>query len=274
MKQPLNEQFRRMQKLAGIITENEYKQPIKENKIGNIDVDLAKKIQDTPEIKKLANALKSNKTLMDNALKFVAKVAKNNVNEVVGANWNESNSKYDMMRIKKLAYDLLGNEMSADEMENLTYSDAALKLIDFVIPAEEVDITKYEKMSPSDFYKTLEMYMNKAKIDASKKRDTDSKMSIGDKIKATLTSAGLGGISGAMMGTIMGAQSMIGTTTPTPQSAAEMAASIIIGALLGLGIGAAATSGFKKKPNLEESEEEDQIKNIIDMGNELNERSK
>ena len=77
MKQPLNEQFRRMQKLAGIITENEYKQPIKENKIGNIDVDLAKKIQNTPEIKKLANALKSNKTLMDNALKFVAKVAKN-----------------------------------------------------------------------------------------------------------------------------------------------------------------------------------------------------
>ena len=76
MKQPLNEQFRRMQKLAGIITENEYKQPIKENKIGNIDVDLAKKIQDKPEIKKLANALKSNKTLIYETLTYVKNQAK------------------------------------------------------------------------------------------------------------------------------------------------------------------------------------------------------
>ena len=271
MKQPLNEQFRRMQKLAGIITENEYKQPIKENKIGNIDIDLAKKIQDTPEIKKLANALKSNKTLMDNALKFVAKVAKNNVNEVVGDNWNTSKPEYEVLRIKKLAYDLLQNEMSADEMENLTYSDAALKLIDFIIPAEEVDMPKYEKMSPNEFYKTLEMYMNKAKMNAAKKREEDSKMDIGDKIKAILISSGLGVLYGAMTATMYGGSVPYGYLGPIPQATPEqMAASIIVGALFSLGIGAAATTGFTKKPNLEESEEEDQIKNIIDMGNELN----
>ena len=156
-------------------------------------------------------------------------------------------------------------------MENLTYSDAALKLIDFIIPAEEVDMPKYEKMSPDEFYETLEMYMNKAKMDAAKKREADSKMDIGDKIKATLISSGLGGLWGAMMATIIGSHIPYGYLGPIPQATPEqMAASIIVGALFSLGIGAAATTGFTKKPNLEESEEEDQIKNIIDMGNELN----
>ena len=47
MKQPLNEQFRRMQKLAGIITENQYKEDINEASLSPEEQDIANDILNT-----------------------------------------------------------------------------------------------------------------------------------------------------------------------------------------------------------------------------------
>jgi hypothetical protein len=76
----MNKEILRMQMLAGIITESQYKEKIQENKIGNIDLNAVKQLQNSPGAKKIAQTLKSDKNLLNKALKFVAATA--SVNEI------------------------------------------------------------------------------------------------------------------------------------------------------------------------------------------------
>ena len=97
----MNNEFIRMQKLAGLITESEYKEKIKEDKIGNIDLNLVKSFKNNPEVKKLSQKLQTNKDLLNKALKFVADASSNEINE---------DEKYDNLLLQKQFTDLVMNE--------------------------------------------------------------------------------------------------------------------------------------------------------------------
>jgi hypothetical protein len=66
MKQPLNEQFRRMQKLAGIITESQLNEA-EEESIPTINSSDILKIQQSPEVKKLAAEISKDPKAFDSS---------------------------------------------------------------------------------------------------------------------------------------------------------------------------------------------------------------
>jgi hypothetical protein len=70
-------EFIRMQKLAGLITESQYKRKLIENQIdegeiGGIDVDLVKSFRGNPYVKKISQQLKADPELLKNVVKFIA----------------------------------------------------------------------------------------------------------------------------------------------------------------------------------------------------------
>ena len=62
----------RMQMLAGIITESQYKEKINENSIEGIDVSLVKDLMNDPNIKKASAQLKADPKSLKNVIKFIA----------------------------------------------------------------------------------------------------------------------------------------------------------------------------------------------------------
>jgi hypothetical protein len=68
----------RMQMLAGIITESQYKEKIQENKVEGIDVSQVKDLMSDPNVKKMAAQLKSDPKSLKNAIKFIADHSKDN----------------------------------------------------------------------------------------------------------------------------------------------------------------------------------------------------
>ena len=184
-KQILNEEFRRMQLLAGVITENKYKEELKENTTQDLDLDLLKDLQNDPTTKKLRQQFISNPQLALKAAKFVADAV---------------DGKIDL------------NEERYTSGPN---------------QGHEIPTTK-------------------------------------EKIKGVLTSAGLGTIASFILTMSAAAQAI----PPTGDLGALpiILASIIGGSLIGTGIGAIATMGFKRK--LEEDDEniEDQLSQIIAIG--------
>ena len=96
-----NEQLR-MQMLAGIITESQYKEKLNENKVGNIDLNLVNQLKNNPEIKKLSQKLKADKNLLNKTIKFISDTA--SVNEMNEASENASQLRLDALK-------LLGHKM-------------------------------------------------------------------------------------------------------------------------------------------------------------------
>jgi hypothetical protein len=84
MKQSLNEQFRRMQKLAGIITESQLNEA-EEESIPTINSSDILKIQQSPEVKKLAAAISKDPKSIDK-LNQIMKKAGVTLQEVEGVN--------------------------------------------------------------------------------------------------------------------------------------------------------------------------------------------
>lgn len=224
----MNKEFLHMQKLAGLITENEYKQKITENKIGNLDLNLIKQLQNSPEIKQIAQKLKSDKNLLKQAIKFTANASSNKLNE---------NEKLENLSLQKQALDILPKSS---------------EYISFKSDGTYLSGKKLSSYSSDELKQLIDTYQNK------KSKNNNESPS---KLKQILISAGLGALTGLLQGTF---------TAGTSQSPLVYISSAIAGALIGIGIGAAATDGFNKK--LEENDEsniENQILKIIDMGNKL-----
>jgi hypothetical protein len=68
----------RMQMLAGIITESQYKEKIQENKVEGIDVSQVKDLMSDPTVKKIAAQLKADPKSLKSAIKFIADHSKDN----------------------------------------------------------------------------------------------------------------------------------------------------------------------------------------------------
>lgn len=223
----MNKEFLHMQKLAGLITESEYKQKIKENKIGNIDLDLIKKLQNSPEIKKIAQKLKSDKNLLNKAIKFAADTSSNKLNE---------DEEIDNLLLQQQALNILPNSP-----EYISFKSGETYLAG----------KKLDSYSSDELKQLIDTYQNKFK----NSNEPPSKL------KQILTSAGLGALTGLLQGTFI-----VGPN----DSPLVYISSAIVGALMGIGVGAAATDGFNKK--LEENDEsniEKQILKIIDLGKKL-----
>ena len=62
----------RMQMLAGIITESQYKEKIEENNVEGIDVSLVKDLMNDPNIQKASAKLKADPKSLKNLVKFIA----------------------------------------------------------------------------------------------------------------------------------------------------------------------------------------------------------
>ena len=62
----------RMQMLAGIITESQYKEKIEENNVEGIDVSLVKDLMNDPNIQKASAKLKADPKSLENVVKFIS----------------------------------------------------------------------------------------------------------------------------------------------------------------------------------------------------------
>jgi hypothetical protein len=61
----------RMQMLAGIITESQYKEKIEENNVEGIDVSLVKDLMNDPNVKKMTSKLKADPKSLKDVIKFI-----------------------------------------------------------------------------------------------------------------------------------------------------------------------------------------------------------
>jgi hypothetical protein len=68
----MNKEILRMQMLAGIITEGQYKETIEENNIEGIDVSQVKDLLNDPIIKKMSSQLKADPKALKNVIKFIS----------------------------------------------------------------------------------------------------------------------------------------------------------------------------------------------------------
>ena len=224
----------RMQMLAGIITESQYKEKIQENKIGNIDLNAVKQLQNSPGAKKIAQTLKSDKNLLNKALKFVAATA--SVNEI-----NEETEDMSATKLRIDALELLGDEM------NFKNGEAYL------------NNKKFDDYSPEELKKLVDD-AKQGKEQGKKDFEVKNKMTIKDKVSSILSNAGLGTLIGGVM---------IAFASPSAAAltAAVLAASLITAALAAVGLGALGTDGYKRKMfEEEELDIKDQVLKIIDLG--------
>jgi len=74
----MNKETLRMQMLAGILTESQYKEKIQENKVEGIDVSQVKDLMSDPTVKKIAAQLKADPKSLKSAIKFIADHSKDN----------------------------------------------------------------------------------------------------------------------------------------------------------------------------------------------------
>ena len=235
----MNNEFIRMQKLAGLITESEYKSKLSEDKIGNIDLNLIKSLINTPEIKKLSQKLQSDKNLFNKALKFVADASSNEINE---------DEKYDNLLLQKQFTDLVMNE-----------PELLAKSGGFFWKGKNV-----KSFTPDELKKLISNYKEE-KNNKYKEIQDQSKLTFKGKVEAILQSVGFG--------------ALIGSTFPVmafPTSADNpevWAATIIAGALMGILGGAGATDGYTRKfEEVNKNDElniKDQVLNIIKLGKQI-----
>jgi hypothetical protein len=68
----MNKETLRMQMLAGIITEGQYKEKIEENNVEGIDVSQVKDLMNDPNIQKASSKLKADPKSLENVVKFIA----------------------------------------------------------------------------------------------------------------------------------------------------------------------------------------------------------
>jgi len=236
----MNNEFIRMQKLAGLITESEYKEKLSEDKIGNIDLNLIKSLKNTPEIKKLSQKLQSDKNLFNKALKFVADASSNKINE---------DEKYDNLLLQKQFTDLVMNE-----------PELSAKSGEFFWKGKNV-----KSFTPDELKKLISNYKEE-KNNKYKETQDQSKLTFKGKVEAILRSAGFGAL-------------IVGSTLPVmafPTSADNpevWAGAIIAGALMGIVGGAAATDGYTRKSVVLKEDDElnikDQVLNIIKLGKQI-----
>lgn len=222
----------RMQMLAGIITESQYKEKLNENKVGNIDLNLVNQLKNNPEIKKLSQKLKADKNLLNKTIKFISDTA--SVNEI-----NESTENTSQLRIDALK--LLGHKM--------VNKSGVMYLND----------KKFDDYSPEELQKLVDA-AKQGKEQDKKDLESKTKMSTMDKIKSVLTNAGLGSLFGSIAIPFM-------STASAHTDPASLAAGILASALIAVGVGAAATSGYKRKMFTEgDLDVKDQLLNIINLG--------
>jgi hypothetical protein len=239
-KQILNEEFRRMQLLAGVITEGEYKKELKENTAHGFDLDLLKDLQNDPATKKLRQQFVSNPQLALKAAKFVADYVDGKI---------DLSALDTSQTIKELTSVGSRRDESVQYLSQLkdpVRSDAYWKKI------------KDNEKSRKAYANAEEKRMDKIAADLKAKSKTTTK----DKIKQVLNSAGLGILTTTLIGLIMafgGAETLDSILLP----------SILVGSLMGVGYGALATDGFTRKDvvtneNVQSPEEE--LEQIIAIG--------
>jgi hypothetical protein len=233
----MNNEFIRMQKLAGLITESEYKSKLSEDKIGNIDLNLIKSLINTPEIKKLSQKLQSDKNLFNKALKFVADASSNEINE---------DEKYDNLLLQKQFTDLVMNE-----------PELSAKSGEFFWKGKNV-----KSFTPDELKKLISDYKEE-KNSKYKEIQDKSKLTFKGKAESILRSAGLGALIGS-----------INIPMAFPTNDPEVwAGAIIAGALMGIVGGAAATDGYTRKSGVVNENDElnikDQVLNIIKLGKQI-----
>jgi hypothetical protein len=238
-KQILSEEFLRMQKLAGLITESEYKSKLSEDKIGNIDLNLIKSLINTPEVKKLSQKLQSDKNLFNKALKFVADASSNKINE---------DEKYDNLLLQKQFTDLVMNE-----------PELSAKSGEFFWKGKNV-----KSFTPDELKKLISNYKEE-KNNKYKETQDQSKLTFKGKVEAILRSVGFGALIGSTFPVMA-----FPTSADNPET---WAATIIAGALMGIVGGAAATDGYTRKSVVLKEDDElnikDQVLNIIKLGKQI-----
>jgi hypothetical protein len=220
---------------------SKHRKQLKEDKIGNIDLNLVKSFKNEPEVKKLSQKLQTNKDLLNKALKFVADASSNEINE---------DEKYDNLLLQKQFTDLVMNE-----------PELSAKSGGFFWKGKNV------KSFTSDELKKLISNYKEEKNNKYKEIQDKNKLTPKDKIKSILTSAGLGILLTSAM-QIMSAGSMGSLDNPD-----TWIASLIAGALSGIAMGAAATDGYTRKSaivsEVDDLDIKDQVLNIIKLGKQV-----
>ena len=227
---------------------SKHRKQLKEEKIGNIDLNLVKSFKNKPEVKKLSQKLQTDKDLLNKALKFVADASSNKINE---------DEKYDNLLLQKQFTDLVMNE-----------PELSAKSGDFFWKGKNI-----KSFTPDELKKLISNYKEE-KNNKYKEIQDKNKLTLKDKVKSILTSAGLGTLLMSAM-QIIGGGSMgaaFATSSTNLDNPDVWIASLIAGVLVGTAMGAAATDGYTRKSVVAEVDDldiKDQVLNIIKLGKQV-----
>jgi hypothetical protein len=232
-----------MQMLAGIITESQYKEKINENNVGSVDVSLVKDLMNDPNVKKITAKLKADPEALKKTIKFVSTYA----NKEVPLNEND---KITNLMMQKLAVDEIPWKEFVKKGDILYLGDKPLESYTTEELASLIKASRADKEAQTAAEKARE---EKAREEAKKQLQMNKK----DKLYSIASWLGFPALLGSMMAGFVDSAAPGGVVL----------VSALTAALLGLGVGALATKGFKEKVLHEEDMSiEDQIQKIIDLG--------
>jgi hypothetical protein len=217
----MNNELLRMQMLAGIITESQYKEKINENIVEGIDVSLVKDLMNDPNIKKITAKLKADPEALKKTIKFVSTYANKEVP------LNESD-KLDHLMMQKQAVDKIPWKQFVKKGDVLYLGGKPLESYTIEELASLIKASQADQEAQTAAEKAKE---EKQKEDAKKNLQMNKK----DKLYSIASWLGFPALLGSMMAgfvdsTVSGGVMLVGALTA---------------ALLGLGVGALTTKGFK-----------------------------